>query len=398
MKALFFGLPVHGHMNPALPLARELVRRGDDVVFLSTPEFAGRIESTGATYRPYANAFLPELGTLARRMDELAWLFMRTTAEVLEQELDGYRAEKPDYLITDSVAPWGQWVGEILGVPVVTSVTTFAFNRHVLRYGVAHGVRPRSGRIFLSKLRHVTRAVRLMFRLRRRYGVRGPGLMGTMSGASGLSIVYTSRAFQPRAETFDDRYAFVGPLLESRPDGGDFPWDRLQRSTIVYVSLGTLFNAAPGFYKDCFAAFAGMDAYVVLSVGGRVAADSLGPPPDNVLVRAHVPQLEILQRASAFVSHGGMNSVGESLFNGVPLVVIPQMSEQEIVSRRVEELGAGVVLDRDAVTPHALRTSVERILADRTFAAQASAIGDSFRSAGGVARAASAIHDYIGVR
>jgi MGT family glycosyltransferase len=398
MKVLFFGLPVHGHMNPALPLARELVRRGDDVVFFATSEFAGRIEATGATYRPYRNAFLPELGTLARRMDELAWLFMRTTAELLEQELDAYRAEKADYLITDSVAPWGQWIGEILGIPVVTSVTTFAFNRHVLRYGVAHGVRPRSGRIFLSKLRHVTRAARLMFRLRRRYAVRGPGLMGTMSGASGKSIVYTSRAFQPRAETFDDRYVFVGPLLEARAEQGDFPWQRLPRSTIVYVSLGTLFNAAPDFYRDCFAAFSGMDAQIVLSVGSRISADTLGPPPDNVLVRSHVPQLEVLQRASAFVSHGGMNSVSESLFHGVPLVVIPQMSEQEIVGRRVEELGAGVVLERDAVTPSALRASVERVLADRGFAAHASTIGDSFRSAGGVTRAASAICDYVGVR
>ena len=80
-KALFFGLPVHGHTNPTLPLVRELVRRGEEIVYLSTDEFAPLIAATGATYRPYRNAFLPELGSVARRMDELAWLFMRTTAE-----------------------------------------------------------------------------------------------------------------------------------------------------------------------------------------------------------------------------------------------------------------------------------------------------------------------------
>jgi MGT family glycosyltransferase len=149
-KALFCGLPVHGHTNPTLPLVRELVRRGEEIVYLSTDEFAPLIAATGATYRPYRNAFLPQLGAVARRMDELAWLFMRTTAELLDEELDAYRAEKPDYVLTDSVAPWGQWMGEILGVPVVTSVTTFAFNRHVMRYGAAHGVRPKSARAFLS--------------------------------------------------------------------------------------------------------------------------------------------------------------------------------------------------------------------------------------------------------
>lgn len=63
---------------------------------------------------------------------------MRTAARVLEAELDAFRAERPDYVISDSVAPWGQWVGKILGVPVVTSVSTFAFNRRVLAFGLVH--------------------------------------------------------------------------------------------------------------------------------------------------------------------------------------------------------------------------------------------------------------------
>src|SRR5688500_15268353 len=137
-RCLFFGLPVHGHTNPTLPLVRELSRRGDDVIYLSTAEFADAIAATDATFRPYRNAFLPELGSIARRMDELVWLFTRTSSEVLAEELDDFRALRPDYLVTDSVAPWGHWVAQILELPVMTSVTTFAFNRKVLRYGVAH--------------------------------------------------------------------------------------------------------------------------------------------------------------------------------------------------------------------------------------------------------------------
>ena len=324
-------------------------------------------------------------------MDELAWLFMRTTAELLDEELDAYRAEKPDYVLTDSVAPWGQWMGEILGVPVVTSVTTFAFNRQVMRYGAAHGVRPKSARAFLSKLRHIAKAVRLMRQLRRRYGVNGPGLMGTMSGSSGLTLVYTSREFQPCAASFDDRYRFVGPLLGPRGDDRAFPWETITHPVLLYVSLGTLFNANPAFYRSCFDAFGGLDAQVVLSVGRTIAIESLGPPPANILVHAHVPQLQILERAAAFVTHGGMNSVSESLFHGVPMVVIPQMSEQEFVARRTEELGAGVFLAKEAVTPQSLRSAVERLLTDDGFRGRARAIGESFRAAGGVMSAADAV-------
>ena len=72
-------------------------------------------------------------------------------------------------------------------------------------------------------------------------------------------------------------------------------------------------------------------------------------------MRAHVPQLEVLRRASAFVSHGGMNSVSESLYFGVPLVCVPQMGEQEIVARQVEALGAGVHLAKDEATADRIR-------------------------------------------
>ena len=388
-RALFFGLPVHGHVNPTLPLVRELVRRGDEVIYFGTEEFATRIGETGAVYRPYQNGFLPELGAVSRRMDELAWIFMRTTGEILDQELDAYKALRPDYVMTDSVAPWGHWVSQLLNVPVVTSVTTFAFNRRVLRYAVKQGVRPRGGSAFIiSKLRHVAKALSLQRRLRRRYGVPGAGIMGAISNRSDLSLVYTSREFQPCAETFGDAYAFVGPLLESRADGGDFPWDLIVHPRIVYVSLGTLFNADASFYRRCMDGLATLDAQVVLSVGRRVALDSLGAAPANMMLRAHVPQLEVLERASAFITHGGMNSVSESLFYGVPMVIIPQMSEQEIVAGRTQELGAGMVLSKPEVTADSLRSSIDRILADGNFRQRARAIGDSLRAAGGVERAA----------
>jgi MGT family glycosyltransferase len=393
MKALFFGLPVYGHVNPTLPLIRELSRRGDDIIYLSTAEFEPRITATGARFRAYRNGFLPELGTVARRLDELAWLLMRTTSELLADELSDYRAARPDYVITDSVAQWGHWIGEILDVPVITSVSTFAFNRHVIRYGVAHGVRPRSAGQFLSKLRHILRAARLMGRLRRTYGAKGPGLM-PMS-ASALSLVYTSRDFQPRAETFDDRFCFVGPLFEPRAGDPDFPWAALGRRRVVYVSLGTLFNDALPFYRICFEALKDVDAQIVLSAGSRISLDELGTPPPNMLVRTHVPQIAVLERTAAFVTHGGMNSVSESLFNAVPVVVIPQMSEQEIVGRRVEELGAGVFLAKHAVTADRLRASVERILSDESYALAARRLADSLRAAGGAPRAADAVQALV---
>lgn len=390
-KALFLSLPLHGHVNPSLPLVRELVERGESVVYYATDAFADKVERAGATCRRYQNAFLGDMKELPERMDALSWLLARTTAEVLGDELDAMRAERPDYVITDSVAPWGQWVAKLLGVPAVTSVSTFAFNRHVAVFAAAHGVRPKGGKFALSKLRHIVKALRLGRQLRRRYRVKGPLLMDLIMGHSELNIVYTSRYFQPREETFDGRYLFVGPSMAARTGSAPFPWDEGSRRAIVYVSLGTLFNTDAAFYRSCFEAFRSEDCQVIMSIGTAVSMDSLGPAPQNFIVQPHVPQLEVLSRATAFVTHGGMNSVSESLYHGVPVVVIPQMSEQHIVGRRVEQLGAGLYVAKTEVTADRVRDSVRRVIAEDRFRRQAALVGDSFRSAGGVGRAAEAI-------
>ena len=389
-KALFLGLPLHGHTNPSLPLVRELVARGDEIVYYSADAFAAQIEGAGARYRPYRNAFLADITRLPERVEQLSWLLMRATADVLEQELDAFRAERPDYLIADSVAPWGQWVGEVLGVPVVTSVSTFAFNRQVLAFAASHGLRPKSAGLFVSKLRHVIKAIRLGRQLGRQYRVRGPGITGLVFGRSDLNIVYTSRHFQPCAETFDDRHLFVGPSLRPTTDPGlSGAGGRAQ--PVIYVSLGTLFNADAAFYRNCFDAFRHEDVRVIMSIGTNVSEGSLGPAPPNFTVQPHVQQLDVLQRASAFVTHGGMNGVSESLHFGVPLVVIPQMSEQELVGRRVDQLGAGIYLAKADATPERIRESVARLLADERFRQHAHVVRESFQTAGGVARAVDAI-------
>lgn len=390
-KALFLSLPLAGHINPSLRLVQELVTRGEEVVYYASDAFAARIEQTGARYRPYRNAFLADLVRLPEQLHELSWLLMRTTAELLQDHLDELRAERPDYLITDSVAPWGQWIAEILGVPVVTSVSTFAFNRHVLAFATRRGIRPRSAKLFLSKLRHIAKALGLGRELRRRYHVRGPGFKGLVMAHSDLNIVYTSRHFQPCAETFDDRFQFVGPSLMDRRDTAAFPWELVPHSVLIYISLGTLFNTDAAFYRTCFEAFQGEDLQVILSIGSNTPPESLGASPANFIVLPHVPQLDVLQRAAAFVTHGGMNSVTESLYHGVPMLVVPQMSEQAMVGRRVEDLGAGLYLDKEQVTPQKLRDLVQQLLRSPQFRQKAAIVRESFQAAGGVAHAAESI-------
>ena len=152
-RGLVVCLPLHGHMAPLLPLVRELVARGDELVVYTTAPFADAVAQTGARYRPYRSSRLADLSALSERTDAIASVLMDLVGDVLAADLPDLRDLSPDYVVTDSVAPWGHWVAQVLGVPLVTSMTTFAVNRHVLAFAASHGVRPKSIRLVLSNWR-----------------------------------------------------------------------------------------------------------------------------------------------------------------------------------------------------------------------------------------------------
>jgi MGT family glycosyltransferase len=159
--------------------------------------------------------------------------------------------------------------------------------------------------------------------------------------------------------------------------------------------LGTVYGNCPQLLRRCLEELADTEWQVVLSAGGGLRIEDLGPVPGNFIVRSFVPQIEILRRASAFVTHGGMNSVQEALYHGVPLVVAPQAADQFWISARALELGAALVLDAARMEAGAIRGSVGRILAGASYAAAAARIGASLREAGGSERAATEIQSFI---
>ena len=156
------------------------------------------------------------------------------------------------------------------------------------------------------------------------------------------------------------------------------------------MSLGTLHSGTDAFFRTCFDVLADLPARVLIAVGPHPDAARLGRPPANTLVRASVPQLEVLRHTAVFVTHGGMNSALEGLANGVPLVVIPQQFEQLIIDQAVADRGAGVVLRHNLsnrpVPPGELRAAVESTLADPSRHAAATALADTVGEGGGGSR------------
>jgi UDP-N-acetylglucosamine:LPS N-acetylglucosamine transferase len=68
------------------------------------------------------------------------------------------------------------------------------------------------------------------------------------------------------------------------------------------------------------------------------------------------PQLELLKQTSVCITHAGLNTVLESLAQGVPQVAIPVTYDQPGVAARIPEKQTGVVTSLDKLTADHLST------------------------------------------
>lgn len=374
----FFSLPAHGHVNPTLPLVRELTARGHRVLYYDIEAFREKIEAAGAQLVPIDAYMPPTPEDIDRRagkdfasLIEMAADLTLALDERVAQDVAGYH---PSCVVGDSVCIWGKLLARRHGLPFVCSTTTLAFNEHTA------GLMKRKPTELLHTMLGVPRINRKLRQLRE-HGHDAPNLIALIGNDTKTpTIVYTSRLFQPMAETFGDSYAFVGPMVMQRysRQAHDRP--------LVYVSLGTVLNNAPDFYRSVLQALSGMACDAILSIGDAVDPAALEPLPGDVRVFPRVNQLKVLAGADVFLTHCGMNSVTESFLYGVPMVLFPQHGEENAVAIRCEQLGAGLRLKRTSAS--CIRSALEAVLGDSRYRRAAQTVAEEFSRCGGAAEAA----------
>ncbi|WP_025026293.1 macrolide family glycosyltransferase [Caldalkalibacillus mannanilyticus] len=386
-KIAFFSIPAHGHTNPTLPVVEELVNRGHEVWYYSFLEFKEKIERIGAKFIP-CDEFLPPVSQqelehkVGKDFAALIEMIVDTTIALDEKVCAELRAFQPDCIVSDSLCFWGKLFAQKLGIPYICSTTTFAFNKHTAKL-MRRGLKE-----IVNMLLGIPRMNKKM-KLLRSHGYEVDGFVSIVQNDNETdTIVYTTKEFQPMAESFSDRYAFVGPSIRKSPQLLD-PRRNRKDQKLIYISLGTVLNQNKDFYQNCMKAFVDSPYEVVMSVGEKTEIASLSRIPKNFSVKDYVDQIAMLQKADVFITHCGMNSVSESLYYGVPMVLFPLHSEQRLVADRAEVLGAGVKLKGNK--PKHLSKAVAKILSDKTYLDNAQKLSVSFQKAGGAVEAADVI-------
>ena len=383
-KIVFFCIPAHGHTNPTLGVVRELISRGHQVYYYSYNMMRDKIQSTGAVFvscDEYDQEQRLDAKDGARIGKDLAFstqILVDTTLALDDTVCEHMKELNPDCIIADSMAVWGKAVALKLGIPFVSSTTTFAFNQHSARI-----MKQRLGQMF-GMIFSMSKINKNIKRLQDK-GYPVKSVLDIIQNDNNTdTIVYTSPEFQPCSETFSEKYVFVGPSIRPVENMIEKKSDKL-----IYISMGTVINDSTEFYKKCIEALANTKYQVIMSVGNLINIEDLGAVPDNITISRFVDQIAVLSQADVFLTHCGMNSVNESLYYKVPLVMLPQTSEQDGVATRVEQLGAGVRLKH--INAKAIRETIESVLNTKSYYEQASKISQSFHKCTGAKGAADKI-------
>ncbi|MGW4502609.1 macrolide family glycosyltransferase, partial [Micromonospora sp. NPDC004336] len=346
---LFVNVQGHGHVYPSLGLVSELARRGHRITYVTTALFADEVKAAGAEVVPYKSEFdtfhVPEVVKQEDAETQLHLVYVRENVAILRAAEEALRDDRPDLVVYD-VFPFiaGRLLATAWGLPAVRLTGGFAANEH---YSLFKELWRSNGQ------RHpadVPAVHSVLVDLLARYGVDTP-IKEYWDEVEGLTVVFLPKSFQPFAETFDERFAFVGPTLTGRD--GQAGWQPPRPGApVLLVSLGNQFNEHPEFFRACADAFAGTDWHVVMAIGGFLDPAALGPLPPNVEAHRWIPFHSVLAHATACLTHGTTGAVLESFAAGVPLALVPHFATEAAPSAaRVVELGLGHVLPPDRVEP-----------------------------------------------
>jgi MGT family glycosyltransferase len=163
--------------------------------------------------------------------------------------------------------------------------------------------------------------------------------------------------------------------------------------------MGTILNGRVDVFRTIVAALAKhKDLQLVLSVGEQVEPQKIGPVPNNAIIVKRAPQLELLKQTSVCITHAGLNTVLDSLAQGVPQVAIPVTYDQPGVAARIADKQTGVVTSLDKLSADRLSTLLKEVLSDPSYRDNARKLQKAIAEANGLSVAADLVERFLRVR
>jgi UDP:flavonoid glycosyltransferase YjiC (YdhE family) len=325
VRVLMTSQPAFSHATQLIPLARELERRGHQVLVATSASFAAVLQQHGLSTRTFTPDWMihPHNPVYARTVGQHNFFgFAEVPDAASVRDIVGLVSDFQPDLILREYAEFAGWAAaQYARVPLVTQGII-----HRLPPPVEDGLVQLVGRIALLA------------------GVEAPASRAELIGAAHLDIVPPS--FRCAWEHNNPLARSAQPsLFDGSPQGDPPSWleDFGRTRPAVYVTLGMIFAQVPLAWRALMAALSQVDVDALVTTGSA-NPEELGPAPNNVRVEHYVPQSQVLPRCAAVICHAGFNTLIGAFNVGVPTVCIPLAADQPVNAERCAAAGAGVNL------------------------------------------------------
>jgi len=409
MKLGFICLNLPGHLNPMTALARQLQARNHEVVFLYSSG-AGGLPFVPAPEKDHINENRPEVSKM-QGQDALQFsvrTVLAQTEAILKSLPSVVQANGIDALIIDNVQFYAELGAMQLGMPYVHVANGLHWDYSgytpLCLYGWPHETTPAAlarNREGVAKWANLLKGVGEGIRAH----AESIGLKIDWNDLSSTVSPFASISQAPRAFDFESshwptQFHHTGPFHDGKGrEKVDFPWQQLTGEPLIYASMGTILNGRVDVFRTIVAAVAKhKDIQLVLSVGEQVDPERIGPTPNNAIIVKRAPQLELLKEATVCITHAGLNTVLESLAQGVPQLAIPITYDQPGVAARIAHKRTGVVTSLTELTTDNLALLLNEVLTDPTYRENARQLQKAIAEANGLSIAADLIVKSLGAR
>jgi UDP:flavonoid glycosyltransferase YjiC (YdhE family) len=351
VKVLVVSTPGSGHLSPLLPLVEAFLAGGDQVTVAAAAEAAALVGRTSARFVPVGNGEGEWFGRLQTRIrgnpgDGIAperinhYFLPRLFGEIAADDMiDDVvacgRAFDPEVIVFETYALAGPLAADLLGVPSVHQLLS-SIPDHGIMQLVDDAVSP----------------------LWRSFGRDTPGYAG----------VYRDVTIEICPPSLESLNIPSGDRLTLQPTLPPQMAPEPSTRPLVYVTLGTFFNANLDIFRAVLDGLANEPVAVVATVGIDQDPGDLGPVPGNARVERFIPQVTLLPTCAAVVHHGGAGTTFGTLAHGLPEVIIPQGADNFDNAAMVEMAGAALVLRPGEVTAENVQNAVRRILNEPSYA------------------------------
>ena len=399
-----------GQLTPLILLAQNLRDRGHSVTFFEKRKIEGRVRQAGLEFCAIGESeasFKNNENRVTNAEPQSEFSKLAVNLRRILHDLDAYLRSSPaalmragvNVLLINEIALTGPTIAQLLQLPYFIYSTSVPHNFGWKAFPPFSGYRYSSSCLSwlqvavleVSALRMQGPIRKWLDAYRRKVGL-GPvrELPIVLPPLAQITQLPACLDF-PRTRV-PENFHYTGPFVNraGRPAVA-FPWHRIDGRPLIYASLGTTRNIRPAVFRLIAEACRDIDVQLVISLGGRFDPEMFSDLPGDPLVTRYAPQLELLKRARIVITHGGSNTVFESLMEGKPMIAIPLALDQPAVAVRLARLGIAEVLPVMRLSSRTIRTAVTKLLHEPRYREAALKMQTKLRSLQGLERAVDVI-------